>query len=316
MFFSRQIGSRKVRKWFIVLGVTLTTFFGFEAIGFLAGIYQLSIFLNVSLMLYAFLIVMASVIFDLKLKLPKSWARSSYYYQHSKHRVRKILLTFGRALKLRFRYLKNWSHWLHFQNYLILPSVLYWGVTVLIFLNPFDDLRKQIFIICGTLMLAIVFWFLKTFFVSYSAVVLEERYLMFAIMVLAGFMSFTSVLGLVWYLGLPAWIFILGVEGLSFLLLYQSLFHHSLLAIGRNLKFALAGATFLGGVAYIVTDLWSVNYYSAGVLLAGCLHWYWSNVLQWLQGRLTKIRALEYTLIFLLVVLFVLATTNFKARIG
>ena len=221
-----------------------------------------------------------------------------------------------RALRLRFHYLRNWSHWLHFQNYLILPAMLYWGVVLLIFLNPFDQLRKQVFIICGTLMLAMVFWYFKTVFTSYSSAILEVRYLMFAVMVISGFMVFASALGISWYLGLENAVFLATVGALTFLLLYQSLFHHSLLNLQRNLKYALFGALFMLLPAYLVTKYWSVNYYTAGVLLAGCLHWYWSNALQWLQKQLTWKRVFEYTALFLFIVLFVLATTNFHARIG
>jgi hypothetical protein len=316
MFFSKKIGSKITRRWFIVLGVTLTALFGFEAISVLAGIFQLSDFLQIALLLYVFLVILISLVFDLKLKLPKSWERSSYYYKHSKHRLKKILLIFWRAFKLRFHYLNNWMHWLHFQNYLILPAVLFWSVIALIFLNPFDDLRKQIFILCGTLMLAIVFWFFKTFFISYHSSSLEARSLMFAVTVLTGFLSFSSTLGLVWYFGHSIWVFVFGVGGLGFLLLYQSLFRHSMLATSRNFKYAFLGGVFLAVVAYVIGNIWSVNYYSAGTLLAGCLYWYWSNILQWLERRWILMRALEYTLIFLLVVLFVLATTNFSARIG
>jgi len=316
MFLSRKIGSRKERKWFVVLATSISVFFGLEAVAFLAGIFQLATFLRVALIVYFFMILVASLIFDVKLKIPRSWSRSAYYYQHTKQRVKKFFYILWRAFVMRFHYLRSWSHWLHFQNYLILPAILYWGVVLLIFLNPFDHLRKQIFIICGTLMLAMVFWFFKTVFTSYSSTILEVRYLMFAVMVISGFMVYTAVLGISWYLGLKDGVFLIMVAVLTFLLLYQSLFHHSLLDLRANLRYALFGALFMLLPAYLVTKYWSVNYYTAGVLLAGCLHWYWSNVLQWLQKRLTWRRALEYTALFLFIVLFALATTNFHARIG
>lgn len=316
MFFTKKIGSRNERKWFIVLTTALVIFFGLQTMAFLAGIFQMGVFLNIALIVYAYMISVASLIFDLKLKVPRSWSRSSYYYQHTKQRVKKFFYILWRALSLRFRYFSSWPHWLHFQNYLILPSILYWGVALMVFLNPFDSLRKQTFIICGTLMLTMVFWYFKTVFTSYSSAVLGVRYLMFAVMVMSGFMVYASALGISWYLGLKDSFFLGAVGILTFLLLYQSLFHHSLLNLRENLKYALFGALFLLLPAYIVTKYWSVNYYTAGLLLAGCLYWYWSIVLQWLQKKLTWRRAQEYTLFFLFIVLFILATTNFHARIG
>lgn len=316
MFWSRKIASNREQKGFLVFATTLTVFFGFQAVAFSAAIYQLGTFLNLSLLIYFFLIGIVMFVFDIKFKIPSSWSRSAYYYQHNKHRLKKVLSIIWRALRLRFLYIRSWHNWLYFQNYLILPTVLYWGAVLLIFLNPFDSLRKQIFIICATLMLAIVFWFFKTLFQSFNSTALEARYLMFSVMVLSAFMIFAPSLGLVWYLGLPPSVFVLAIACFAFLLLYQSLFHHSRLDLASNIKYAFFGALFLALAAFVVTKFWSVNYFSAGTLLAGCLFWYWSLVLQWLQGRLTLKRAAEYTGLFLLIVLFVLATTNFHARIG
>ncbi|MBI4054076.1 MAG: hypothetical protein HY397_01970 [Candidatus Doudnabacteria bacterium] len=316
-FLTKKIASRNSRRWFITFTIALAVLVGFEALSFLTGIYQIRVFLQVSILIYFYLLVKTSLIFDLHLKIPKSWHRSSGYYHYSKKaRWVKFSQIVFRALSLRFHYLFSWPHWKHFQNYLILPSVLYWAVVLLVFLNPFDLLLKQFFVISGTLLMTVVMWHLKVVFVNYSGASLVVRYFMFAVMVVTAFLIFSAGLGITWYAGLPAWHFPLTSGIVALLLLYQSLFHHPLINTLKNFGFVLLGAALVGVTAVLVQKFWTVNYYTAGLLMAGFLHLYWSVVLQALQKRLTVWRAVEYATIFLFIVIYVLATTNFHARIG
>lgn len=315
-YLAKQIASKGTIRKILVASAAIFSYLGFTSLSFLTSIYQLAVFLQIALILYLFLIFSISFVFDLKLKLPKSWQRSSYYYHHVKHRVSRLLKIVGRALALRFRYLNSEKHWRHFLNYLILPSALYWAIVVLIFLNPFETLFKQIFIITGVLLFTILIWHLKAIFISYSSASINARYLMFASMVITGFLAFSAALGLTWYLGMSITAFAVSVFAVSALLMYQSLYHHPFLDIVKDIRFVLLGSLILAAGAYLVGTFWTVNYFSGGLLLAGGLHLYWSMVLQGLQGRLTASRVFDYALIFLFIVLFVLVTTNFNARIA
>jgi len=314
--FAQRLTSLKFRKWFLVLSSSIVVFLGLEALSYLTGIFQLPYFINISALLYVFVILISSLIFDLKLKIPKSWERSSYYYFHTKRRLVKIVRIIARAAGLRFRYLSSWKHWRHYQNFLILPTILYWAIIILMFLNPFDYWYKQIFIAAGTFLVAIVIWHLKTVFISYSQASINARYLMFAATIITAFLSFTAILGLSWYFGFSRYFFPATVFVMAFLLMYQSLYHHPLLEIKVNIRFVLVGAGLCFVAALIVANVWTVNYFSAGLLLAGVLHLYWSLTLQWRQGRLTFVRSLDYILLFLFILLFVLVTTNFSSRIA
>ncbi|MDP2933375.1 MAG: hypothetical protein Q8N81_04565 [bacterium] len=314
--FAKRLTSLKFRKWFLVLSTSILVFLGLEALSYLSGIFQLPYFINISVLLYVFVILISSLIFDFKLKIPKSWERSSYYYFHAKHRLIKIVKIIARAARLRFHYLFLWKHWRHYQNFLILPTILYWSIIILMFLNPFDYLYKQIFIAAGTFLIAIAIWHLKTVFISYSQASINARYLMFAATIITAFLSFTAALGLSWYFGFSRYFFPATVFIVAFLLMYQSLYHHALLDIRSNIKFVSIGAGLCLVASFIVEQIWTVNYFSAGLLLAGILHLYWSLTLQWRQGRLTLVRSLDYFLLFLFILLSELVTTNFSSRIA
>lgn len=313
---SQQIASKKFRKTFLVFVVSLAGFLALEAISFLAGIYQLETFLRIAVLIYLFIIAFISFTFDLRLKPPGSLRRSRYYYQYSKSRFSKLFKIIARSLALRFHYLKSWPHWRHFQNYLILPSVLYWGVVLLIFLNPFSVFKKQFFVVVSACLFALIVGYLKFVFIGYSSTAVRVRYMMFAVTMITAFAFYASLLGVVWYLGLPDFYFTGAAALITFLLLYQSLFHHAQLNLEKNLKFAFLGSFIIWIASSAVWRYWALNYYTAGIILATVLHLYWSLTLQAIQKRLTWARAWEYILIFALLVVFALSMTNFHSRIS
>lgn len=312
---NRKIASRQERKWFLTLVLAIAVFAGFESLAFLTDIYQIESFLKVALVVYIFVVVYMTMVFDLRLKIPKSWQRSKSYYHHSKQRIRKWLNIIGRALKYRFRYIWSWKHWIIFQNYMILPAVLFWSVVILIFLNPFDDFIKQVLAISGTVLIAIVMWYMKTFFITFNSVNWRVRNLMFTVHTLAAYLIFTGSLGLVWYLGLPMYNFVLGSMALAFLLMYQGLFRLQEASQVNTLR-VLVGSLIIAASAFLVYKYWTVNFYTGGLVLANVLHLYWGITRSYIKKRLTRRLLIEYFLVFCFVMVFVLSTTNFQARIG
>ncbi|MEK9181327.1 MAG: hypothetical protein AAB871_03765 [Patescibacteria group bacterium] len=314
-FWNKKIASRKTQKWFIVLVLTGVIFCGFEILSFLTGIYQIPHFVAAAFTFYAFLIVYTTLIFDLKLKVPKSWERSKIYFAHNKQDFLKWFRIIVRAFAMRFHYFSSWQHWLHFQNYLILPAILYWGTVVMIFLNPFSGALKQISAVCGAVLLAVVVWYMKTVFISYSSVNQQIKNLMFTAQVIASLLVFSGLLGLVWYFGLPASNFVLGGVVLAFLLMYQSLFRLQAVNL-KNVFLVLLGSLAVGGTAAIVFRYWTVNFYTGGLMLANVQYFYWSWMRLKISRRFTARLLIEHILVFIFVVFFILATTNFNARIG
>ena len=299
----------------MVLLISLVTLAGYESLSYIAGLYQLSFFIEIALALYLYLFLSVSTFFDLRLKPAGSFARSSDYYHYSKQPILKWTRIFSRALHMRFRYLGSWQHFRHFQNYLILPSLLYWAVVMLLFLRPFTDFSKQVLAVVGTIFVAGVIWHLKTVFINYRASSAFLHEAMFVTAVATAFLLFAGALGIVWYFGLPSYVFVGSVVVFSFLIMYQSLFRESLVN-PYDLLLVVLGCLMVGFIAMLVAKYWTVNYYSAGLLLADVIYLYWGLVLHAIRGRLKPLTVFEHVIVFLFILFFVLATTNFQARIG
>ena len=315
MRLDQKIASIETRKLIIVLIVSISNFVVFEIMSFLLGINAVSGFLLVAIVLYLHLKVKFSFIFDLNLKGAKSWERSTEFHKSHPSGVLTWFRIFGKALSLRFHYLYTWKHWRHFQNYLILPGILYWGIVALLFLNPFDFWRKQLIIIAGSLLLMVVIWFLKMIFTDYKKASVRLNYMMFSTTIITAFIAYSTSLGLSWYFGIESSLFVLFVGMVSFLLFYQSLFHSDLVTL-QTIGLVLLGAVVISVSAFVVSELWTVNFYTAGLLLAGIAYSYWGMAMLHIQKKLFWRGAFELVLIFLVVLFFVLATTNFGARIG
>jgi hypothetical protein len=315
-WLNKKIASYKTRRWFLVLSTSIVLLAGLEAISFLTGIYQLGYYLNISIAVYLYLMIVTSLIFDLKLKIPLSWQRASYYYRHAKTSIAyRWFKKIKRALLLRFLYLWQWQNWRKFQNFLILPSLLFWAVAISIFLNPFREATKQIMVLSGTLLLSVEIWYLKFVFTKSNAASKVIRNLMGGSMVVSSFFTYSSLLGITWYLGLPDYFFVITSGCLAFLYLYQSFFRE-MLGDFRHLPMIFLGSVIIAAVSGFVIKYWTVNYYSAGLLVSAFVFIYWNLVSNFLWKKLSRQMALEYLLVFLLALIFALSTTNFHARIG
>jgi len=115
--------------------------------------YQIGEFLKISLYVYIFLVVLENLVFDLHLRPVRT--------------VGALERSFFAAIRERFHYMGERRHFLHFQNYLVLPSIIYWATVALLFLSPFENTIKQILILASTLALGISFWYLKTVFYAH-----------------------------------------------------------------------------------------------------------------------------------------------------
>ncbi|PIR97320.1 MAG: hypothetical protein COT91_01970 [Candidatus Doudnabacteria bacterium CG10_big_fil_rev_8_21_14_0_10_41_10] len=299
----------------MISSISLLIFLGFQALSYIIGLNETTTFLLVAVVLYLYMVFKLTFIFDLNLKKARAWEESVKHYKAFDTiplRNTRIIL---RAIKLRFHYLTHWSNWRHFQNYLILPGFLYWSIIILFFLNPFDLIAKQIFVVVGTLLLTVILWHFKMVFITYGKASIILRYLLFASTILTSFLIFSGILGLKWYFGISDMNFITAIFASAFLLFYQSLFHRDKVNL-KNLFFVLLGVALVALGGYFITLYWRVNFYSAGALLAGVAYTYWGIFLLHLTKRLTFRQVMEHAWVMAFVLLYVLATTNFSARIG
>src|ERR1041385_1206594 len=118
----------KKTKNFSPLTVKAGAFLGFQALSYIIGIYQLRGSLYVAFYVYAFHIFWLTFIFDLHLKKRGVLANAKL-----NHTGAKMLWM---AFLERIDHVKKWEYLRHYQNYLVLPSLIYWSTVVLLFLNP------------------------------------------------------------------------------------------------------------------------------------------------------------------------------------
>lgn len=297
----RPLMSPQKQKFFIVLVAALASFFGFQAAGSAIGSFQVGSFVKISFYVYVFLIFWQTFIFDLHLKRTGTW-------QNLEH-------SFMRALKERFAYLKEKNHWLNFQNYLILPGIVYWTTIVLLYLNPFDPLRKQVWIFLSSLALTMGFWYLKTVFYAHREASRLARELIFVVKLYASFLAFVAALGLSRYFGYGGARFALAVFLLSFLLMYQALFQHHYIGF-KMLKFLFGAGILLGAVGYVIYFLWNVNFYTGALVLAAIYNTIWGLVHhRYLDQDLSREIVYEYLAVLALILVIVIGGTNFAQRI-
>jgi hypothetical protein len=218
------------------------------------------------------------------------------------------------ALKTRTHHLYHWRYVRHYMNYLILPTVLYWSVVILIYLNPFHELFKDGLIIASTIGLGLTYWHLKEVF----SMKMEVAHLGLRVLALvklgAAYLAFTALMALGWYYGLNLFLVMGCVFLVVFLLLYQGLFQHRLMRL-EVYPLVLMFSILVTLVFAVVFQKWNVNYYTAGVLVAVVYNTVWGLLHRYLDRSLTRKLMWEYIFMLIVLVSLVLATHDFQGRI-
>ena len=292
---------------------SVCAFLGLQAASFVLGLNEVSTFLGVSFAVYLFLVIWQAFIFDLHLKTSS---------------IRTIERTLLGGLKNRWAYLWNIHHFLHFQNYLILPGIIYWMTVILIYLNPFDELVKQVWIAASSIALAAAQWYLKTVFLAHKESGAPARQIIFTAKLYASYIAFAAAFGISRYFGpLPADqkpddYFTLGAPGFAViafcatvLLLYQALFQHHFVGF-KILKYLFAAGTGLAVLGFALFYYWNVNYYSGALVMAGVYNTVWGIIHhKYIDKNLTRTIVYEYLAVLFVILVMVFSTTNFAERI-
>lgn len=291
-------------KLIVVLIAAGISLLGLEVVSFTLGIHQVFLALKISFYVYLALVFLQTFVFDMHLK-PSSTLK----------RAERIFFS---ALKERFQYLKIKHHWLHFQNYLILPGFIYWTTVSLLYLNAFDQVIKQALIFLSTITLAICFWYLKTVFLRHEEARRSTRQCIFVTKLYASYLAFASAFGIMRYFdfqGTNIYWFIATVFCVTFLLFYQALFQHHFIGF-KSLKFLLTASIFLAVVGYVVYRLWNVNFYSGALVLTAIYNTIWGIIHhQYIDKNLTREMVYEYLAVLFVILVIVFGTTNFAERI-
>lgn len=294
-FVIMQVVHPSKQKFITTLVAGLVSLFGLEAASLALSFNEVSSFLRISFYLYLFLVVWQVFIFDLHLKKGNL-----------------------RALRERFSYLAEKSHWLHFLNYLILPAIIYWATVPVIYLNPFGLKENQVWILLSALGLTISFWYLKHVFYAHRENRGLPRELIFITKLYASFVAFAAGLGLIRYFDYEqngGALFALLAFCITFLLLYQALFQHHFVGF-KMLPFLASSSLLLAALGYAVYYLWNVNYFSGALVLTAVYNTIWGYIHhKYLDEDLNREIVYEYLAVLFLVLVIVFSTTNFAERI-
>lgn len=289
----------------VVLAVA-AMYFGFQGLDLASGLYQIDIFFKLSFYLYAFHLVWMVFMFDLHFKRARN----------ATHSLAEFLTApaVWEAVKDRVRHLYHWSYVRRYLNYLILPSVIYWSVVALIYLNPFHELFKDGLIILTSAGLAVVYWHLKEVFSHEAELRSASLKLLALVKLYAALLAFTAVFAGGWYFGVNVWLATAIAAAVAMLLAYQSLFQHKLVDI--TVWKWLVGLGLLVAVAFsVVFEGWNVNYYTAGLVVAVVYNGAWAVLHNYLHKTLTRALLWEHVFMMVVLIAVLLATHDFQARI-
>ncbi len=294
------------QKILSTLIVTIGAFLGFEAISTALGIYQLRSGLVLSLYIYVFHIFWLTFIFDLHLKKRGVLATARLNYKGAQ--------MLWMAFMDRIEHLRNWNYLRHYQNYLVLPGIIYWGTVTLLLLNPFDTGFKQALAICSTVALGVTYWYMKE---HISRNLEHENHwigVLSLVKLFAAFLIFSATMGVTFYFGFgPGFVF-MAILTLTFLLIYQALFQHRLLNFSAFLWVVTIALT-MGIVSLWVYSNWSNEYFTAGLVMLAVYNACWGILHHYLENTLNKKIAFEYLAMMAFIVVLIFASHNFHQQV-
>src|SRR3989344_254325 len=302
----RNLFNEQKQKFFSTLIVTLGALLGFEALSYIIGIYQLRGSLYVAFYVYAFHIFWLTFIFDLHLK-----KRGVVAFARLNHTGLKM---FWEAFKARLAHLRHWPYLRHYQNYLVLPGLIYWSTVILMMLNPFQSALKGFLALSSTIALSVAYWYMK----EHVSRKLEHRdhwiKVLSLVKLYTGFLVYSATIGVAIYYGFGIDFLLAAIFTMTFLLLYQALFQHRLLNFNIFL-WILGIAAIQAVVALWVYENWNSEYFTAGLVMLAAYNTMWGILHHYLEQTLTRKVVFEYLLMAVFIVSFLCASHNFNQRI-
>ncbi|MBI4049741.1 MAG: hypothetical protein HY395_02940 [Candidatus Doudnabacteria bacterium] len=299
------MGERK-QKLLSNLLVSLGAFLGFEALSTVVGLYQVRTYVLLSIYLYLFHVLWLTFLYDLHLK--KKAVLINFRFNRSGWHL------FSAALKERCEHVFNWHYFRHFQNFLVLPAVIYWAVVIILFLNPFKSPTKQLIVIASSLAMSVAYWHFKDFLSRQLEMHEFGVKVLSLVKLYAAFLIFAATLGVSWYFGIDWSFFVLAVFCLTFILIYQALFQHKLLSLNA-FPFMLSIGFVVALSGYFIYSYWGMNYLTGGLVIMGVYNTFWGILHHHLEKTLTKKLVFEYLAMLLLILSVIAASQDFTPRI-
>lgn len=288
-----------------VITISLISFVGLESLVYIRNLYdpeiyrQSPIYIEASGLIYLILLFWLSFIFDL----------------HFRNREPITATGLWHKFKNRFRHLVNWEHLRFFQNYLILPGLIYWGSIILIGIN-FGHVKLQQFIaVVSSLALVVAYTFFKEIFRRKTTPIDDNHFVILTYVKLyASWLVYAGALGIVWYYDFSPLMFYAVIFLVTMMLLYQALFQFGEVR-PRNVGYIFAISLGLSLSSYFVYRFWNVNYFSAGLFMTAIYNFLWFMLYHGIKKTMNRQVVMEQLAILAVIIVMVLGVTNFKARI-
>lgn len=286
--------------------VTLATYFGFQSLDLVSGLYQIEVYFLIAWYFAIFHTFWILFIFDLHLRQRGQWAVARSKYPAAK--------AFFHALRLRTRHLYHWLYLKKYLTYMIMPTIFYWSVVVLIYLNPFHELFKDGLIIISTASMSLTYWHFKEAFSRNMELHDLGLKILNIVKLLAAYLMFTALMAFGWYYGLGLGLLMPAVFVLTFLLVYQALYQHRLMRAGTYPGMLML-STLITLVFAVVFLKWNTNYYSAGLVVAAAYVLSWTVMHKFFERTLNRRLLWEYVFMFVVMISLILSTHDFQGRI-
>jgi|SRR5579872_6803378 len=281
-----------------IIAVAAISVIGLEALVYVNNLYQPVLYIKLAGFIYLILFLWTLFIFDLHFK----------GFFDGPGNIRQ-------ALKTRFHYMGKWEHLRHFQNYMVLPGIIYFGSIILIGINFGHIKLQQTIVIASGLALVAAFSLFKEIFRTKQTPINNTHFIILTYVKLyAAWLIYAAALGIVWFYCFPAYVFYLVVYLVTFMLLYQALFQFAQIRFGNLiLVFIISLAVTLG--SYFVYIYWNVNYFTAGLFLAAIYNLLWGLLYHFINKSLSKEILLQQLAIFALIIVMVFGITDFHEKI-
>ena len=298
----RALMNETKQKFLSTLIVTLGAFLGFQAISFTIGLYQLKQGLYLSFYIYAFHVIWLTFLFDLHLK--NRGVLASARLNH------KGIKMFWEAFKDRCGHVRRWEYLRHYQNYLVLPGLIYWATVVLLFLNPFRWDPKQLIIWSATFALSVAYWFMKEHISRRLEAEAHWIRILSLVKLFAAFLAYSALVGTTQYFNFDKSFLFMAALTITF----QALFQHKLLSF-QIFIWIVAIALVQALLSLWVYDNWNSEYFTAGLVITAVYNSLWGMLHHHLDHTLNKKVMFEYMTMMILVISFIFASHNFNQRV-
>ncbi len=295
--------------------LSLVVILGFQALIYILNLNQSGLFIKSAGYIWAYLILHIALIYDLHFRDRGGWARAVKKHQNVISTAGRNSKIFFSALADRVAHLRKVTFLRHWVNYLILPSVVFWGTVGVLYVN-FGFLKiQEITAVLSSVAVILNYWFLREVVVREEEVVGSDVFITLSVVkIYAVTLAFASSLALVRHYCLSPKYFAVGIFALTFLLIYQALFQHRLIS-AKNLSLSLGIGFILGLTGYFLIIFWGYNYFTGAVFLAVFYNLLWGLFHYSLDKALNLKVFVEIAVISLLLASMVFSVTNFKAKL-